>query len=133
MGYEDGDGGFEGKSLHPRALAGLRKFNAGAYFEAHEDLEAAWLAERGALRDLYQGILQLGVACYHLERGNNAGALKVVQRSRERLALFPDEVLGIDVGRIREDAARLEAYLAAGDWSKPAPVVRAICKIRRSG
>ncbi len=126
MGIGSEEGGFEGKSLHPRALAGVRKFNNGAYFEAHEELEAAWLAEKGALRDLYQGILQLGVACYHLERGNYAGALKVVRRGRERLASFQNEVLGIDVGRIREDAARLEAYLSAGDWLKPTPVVRKI-------
>lgn len=126
MGIQTGNGGFEGKSLHPRALAGLREFNAGAYFEAHEELEAAWLAEKGALRGLYQGILQLGVACYHLERGNFAGALKVIRRSREKLALFQDEVLGIDVGRLREDAARLEAYLAVGDWTISPPAVRAI-------
>jgi predicted metal-dependent hydrolase len=126
MKNASGEGGFEGKSLHPRALAGLRKFNAGAYFEAHEELEAAWLAEKGMLRDLYQGILQFGVACYHLERGNYAGALKVVRRSLERLASFQGEVLGIKVGQIKEDAARLEAYLAAGDWTISPPVVRAI-------
>ncbi|MHC1785206.1 MAG: DUF309 domain-containing protein [Anaerolineaceae bacterium] len=112
--------------LHPRAQAGLRRFNAGEYFEAHEELEAAWRAERGPIRDLYQGILQVGVACYHLERGNYRGALKVIRRGREKLQLFPDEVLGIDVRQIRMEAERLEAYLTEGDWSKSRPNVKPI-------
>lgn len=112
--------------LHPRAVRGIAYFNAGEYFLAHEELEAAWREETGPLRDLYQGILQVGVACYHLERGNYPGALKVVRRALENLTEFPDEVLGINVALVREDAVLLEIYLAAGDWSKPAPAVRKI-------
>ncbi|HRQ33635.1 MAG TPA: DUF309 domain-containing protein, partial [Anaerolineales bacterium] len=56
--------------LHPSAIEGLRLFNNGKYFEAHEALETAWLEERGKIRDLYRGILQVGVAYLHITRGN---------------------------------------------------------------
>ena len=31
--------------IHPQAAEGLRLFNTGEYFEAHEALEVAWLEE----------------------------------------------------------------------------------------
>ena len=39
-------------------MDGIRLFNAGQYWRAHEALEAAWREEPGAVRDLYRGILQ---------------------------------------------------------------------------
>ena len=53
-------------TLHPRALTGLILFNEGKYFEAHEELEAAWRDERGKVRELYQGILEAGVTYLHI-------------------------------------------------------------------
>src|SRR6185503_4609752 len=47
--------------LHPQAAEGLRLFNAGKYFEAHEALEDAWNEEAGPVRDLYRGVLQIAV------------------------------------------------------------------------
>ena len=38
--------------LHPKALEGLRLFNAEKYFEAHEELELAWREEKGKIREL---------------------------------------------------------------------------------
>ncbi|MCB0081439.1 MAG: DUF309 domain-containing protein, partial [Caldilineaceae bacterium] len=40
------------------ALQGLVAFNRGNYFEQHEYLEAAWIAEQRPIREMYQGILQ---------------------------------------------------------------------------
>ena len=51
-------------------LEGIAQFNRGDYWECHETLEALWRREARPLRDLYQGILQVGVACYHIRRGN---------------------------------------------------------------
>ncbi len=95
--------------LHPLALQGIALFNAGEYFEAHEALEAAWREERGPARDLYRGILQVAVAYYHVRRGNYPGAIKVFRRSRAWLALFGDHCRGVDVGRLKQDAAAVEA------------------------
>jgi uncharacterized protein len=89
--------------LHPKAIEGLHLFNAGKYFEAHEELEAAWKDEHGKIRALYQGILEAGVTYLHITRGNYAGALKVYGRSMKWLRQFPESCRGVDVERLRND------------------------------
>jgi predicted metal-dependent hydrolase len=91
-------------SLHPHAEEGLRLFNAEKYFEAHEALEVAWLEEKGKVRDLYRGILQVGVTYLHITRGNFNGAVKVYKRSQRWLESWSDVCRGIHVGELRRDA-----------------------------
>ncbi len=100
-----------GGPLHPMAVVGLRRFNAGEYFEAHEALEAAWRDDPGPIRDLYRGILQVGVAYYHIRRGNYPGATKVFRRCWQWLDPFPEVCRGIAVGKLRRDARQVEASL----------------------
>ena len=83
--------------LHPQAAEGLRLFNKGEYFEAHEALEAAWNAEKGEVRDLYRGILQIAVVYLHITRGNYNGAVKVYARSQKWLRDWPAVCRGIQV------------------------------------
>ncbi len=89
--------------LHPRAIAGLRLFNSGQYFEAHEALEEAWNEEQGPVRDLYRGILQAAVVYLHITRGNYAGAMKVHERSKKWLKDWPAVCRGVQVGQLRND------------------------------
>ncbi len=89
--------------LHPRAREGLILFNKGKYFEAHEELEAAWKEEKGKIRELYQGILQAGVTYLHIKRGNYAGAIKVYGRSMRWLRQWPESCRGVQVGQLRND------------------------------
>jgi predicted metal-dependent hydrolase len=89
--------------LHPRAREGLALFNQGRYFEAHEELEAAWREERGKVRELYQGILEAGITYLHIRRGNYSGAMKVFGRSMRWLKDWPDVCRGTDVGQLRRD------------------------------
>ncbi len=89
--------------LHPRAHEGLILFNKGKYFEAHEELEAAWKEEKGKIRELYQGILQSGVTYLHITRGNYAGAIKVYGRSMRWLRQWPETCRGVKVGQLRND------------------------------
>ncbi len=98
-------------SLHPSALLGLRLFNAGEYFEAHEALETAWRDETGPIRDLYRGILQVGVGYYHIQRGNYIGARKLFRRCWQWLEPFPEVCRGIQVGKLRRDARQVEELL----------------------
>ena len=55
----------------PVLLDGLEQFNAGDYWECHETLETLWIAEPRPVRDLYQGILQIGVAFHHLRNATS--------------------------------------------------------------
>ncbi len=90
--------------LHPQAAEGLRLFNAGEYFEAHEALENAWNAEKGKVRDLYRGILQIAVVYLHITRGNYNGAVKVYERSQKWLKDWPAVCRGIKVDELRRNA-----------------------------
>jgi predicted metal-dependent hydrolase len=96
--------------LHPKAIHGMELFNQGRYFEAHEALEAAWRAESGPVRDLYRGILQVGVVYLHITQFNYPGALKVCQRCRKWLLPWPEICRGVEVGQLRQD---LETVMAA--------------------
>jgi predicted metal-dependent hydrolase len=79
---------------------GLEEFNAGQYFEQHETLERVWRAEMRPVRDLYRGILQIGLALYQIERGNVRGALKMFERAFRWLEPFRPACQGVDVDRL---------------------------------
>ena len=116
--------------LPPAALAGIRLFNAGEYFEAHEELEAAWRAEPGAIRNMYQGILQIAVAYLHISRNNYAGAVKVYGHALKWLDEIPDVCQGVDIAGLKRDAAEVftevrrlgSGHLAAFDRSQFKPI-----------
>ncbi|HEY3109757.1 MAG TPA: DUF309 domain-containing protein [Chloroflexota bacterium] len=96
----------------PALRVGVHMFNAGEYFEQHEVLEELWRAEPGPIRELYQGILQVGVGCYHLQRGNYRGALALLDRGLARLATVAPGAAGIDVAGLMSQARRLRQRLA---------------------
>lgn len=99
--------------LPHHAKEGLRLFNAGEYFEAHEELELAWREEAGAIRDLYRGILQAAVTYLHMRRGNYIGALKVSERCMKWLDRWPDVCRGVNVAKLRADLSR-----AVNAWTR---------------
>ena len=96
------------RGLHPQARTGIRLFNAGEYYRAHDHLELAWRDTPGEEGVLYQGILQVGIAYYHIRRENYRGALKMFRRARRNLTGLPDEFLEIDVEQLRADAGVIE-------------------------
>ena len=94
------------------ARSGIALFNAGEFYRCHDALEEAWRQDEGAGRELYQGILQVGIAYYQIERGNGRGALKMLLRARQWLAPLPAVCRGVDVAGLRADADRVYAALA---------------------
>jgi predicted metal-dependent hydrolase len=116
--------------LPAHALEGLRLFNAGEYFEAHEALETAWREEAGEVRYLYQGILQGAVMYLHMQRLNYEGAVKMYDRSMKLLRPWPGMYCGVNVDKLRTDLSRaVEAWKLLGpervnqmDWSLLKPV-----------
>jgi predicted metal-dependent hydrolase len=115
----------------PLLLEGIAQFNRGEYFEQHETLELLWRAERGEVRKLYQGILQIGVAFHHLRRLNHHGTVYMLTRGSRYLAPFTPRCQGVDVERLLADAAAALAEverlgpdrLADFDWQF-APIVQ---------
>ena len=90
--------------LSDPALDGLRAFNQGEYFEAHELLEDAWNEDDGPARDVYKAVLQVAVAYLQIERSNYAGAIKMFLRARQWLGPLPDVCRGIDISQLRSNA-----------------------------
>jgi CheY-like chemotaxis protein len=97
--------------LSDLARAGIVEFNRGDYFEQHELLEAAWLAESRPIREMYQGILQIGVAFLQLQRANWSGAIKMLRRGLPRLRTLPDVCQGVDIAAFRSAAETIHAEL----------------------
>jgi hypothetical protein len=101
----------------PLLVTGIAQFNRGEYFEQHETLEELWHAEARPVRRLYQGILQIGVALYHVRRGNHHGAVYMLGRGSMYLRPFAPTCQGLDVAALLQGAA---ATLAIVDTLGPA-------------
>jgi len=80
---------------------GIELFNGGRFWEAHEAWEGIWQRHPEDARFFIQALIQLAAAYHQLLRRVHRGFLIHIQRARERLALFPDAFLGIDVGTLR--------------------------------
>jgi uncharacterized protein len=121
-------------------LHGIEQFNRGEYFEQHETLETLWRAENGPVRDLYRGILQVGVALHHLRRGNFHGACVLFEEGMGRLVPFAPECQAVDIESLLSSARRAHAALLEKgaarigefDWSL-APRVQLRGKRRAAG
>jgi predicted metal-dependent hydrolase len=100
-----------GDTLPPELLRGIEEFNRREFFECHETIETAWMAEPRPIRLLYQGILQVGVALYHVRQNNWRGAMKVLARATPKLAHFEPACMGIDVHQLLSDAQRIREHL----------------------
>jgi predicted metal-dependent hydrolase len=94
---------------------GVRLFNAGRYFECHDVLEDLWSGVRGESRDFFQGLIQVAVAFYHLERENPEGARSMFERASRRFSAYPGRYFGFDLDAQRARiAAELDRLAAAG-------------------
>ncbi|QYR23454.1 DUF309 domain-containing protein [Paenibacillus sp. sptzw28] len=74
------------------------------YFECHEVMEELWLEE--GRNTLYQGLLQAAVGLHHWRNDNFSGAVKLFTQAENKLAHYPDEMMGLDLRQLRSDIAR---------------------------
>jgi uncharacterized protein len=96
----------------PELRKAIHEFNSGEFFEQHETLELLWRATPDEIRHLYEGILQVGVGMYHLLKKHNFhGAAVKLDHGIRLLEAFPAVCHGIDVARLRSDAASARAHL----------------------
>lgn len=90
---------------------GVEQFNTGEFYECHDTLEAIWMEADEPPRSLYQGILQISVACYHLNNQNIRGAMILLGEGISRLHRYEPAVAGIDISRLIADSADLLSTL----------------------
>jgi predicted metal-dependent hydrolase len=83
--------------------AGLAAYDRGDFFEAHEELEPAWMGtDDPGIRALLQGLIKVAAAYVHDVRGNPPGIVRNLQGARvlleqAREAGPSEEVPGLDV------------------------------------
>lgn len=94
-----------------RLREGIELFNQGQYFECHEVIEDAWNNEPEPIRIMYQGVLQIGVACYHIQNKNWRGAMKVLQRGTPKIRRFAPMCMGINLDRLLVDVDKMRQEL----------------------
>ncbi|MDX1415907.1 MAG: DUF309 domain-containing protein [Candidatus Promineifilaceae bacterium] len=99
--------------LSALAVSGIEKFNRGQYYACHDDLEEAWRNDDSPGRDLYRGILQVGIAYYQIERGNYRGAMKMLLRLRQWLEPLSPVCRGVNVAQLMQDADAVQTALVA--------------------
>lgn len=90
--------------LPEMAKHGIEQFNQREFWEQHETFEHVWKDEPGPVRQMYQGILQIGVAYYQIQRKNYIGARKLFQRAWQYLNVLPDVCQGVDIAQLKVDA-----------------------------
>ena len=95
------------ESPPPLLVRGVKQFNRGEFFAQHETLEDLWNSERRPIRRLYQGILQVGVAMYQIQRCNHHGAISMLTRGPYYLRPFAPVCQEVDVKHLLIQAARV--------------------------
>ncbi len=93
------------------ALAeGLRCYESGRFFDAHEHWESVWLKCEEPEKTFLQALIQITAAFHHLQRKNVRGAASLLRGALRRLDGFPAAYGGIEVEAVRES---VRAWLQA--------------------
>ncbi|MCC7146226.1 MAG: DUF309 domain-containing protein [Phycisphaeraceae bacterium] len=82
---------------------GLRLFNGGQWFEAHETWEDLWNIEGGTRKRFVQGLIQCAVTLEHARRGNPRGVVTVLKSALGKFDGLPAVYMGVDLRRLREE------------------------------
>ena len=104
---------------------GVRLYNDGAFFEAHEVLEEAWrhMARGSRRRRFFQALIHLAAAAIHHRDGRPRPARLQYGRALDKLDDLPERYYGMEVERLRAEAERGRRHLDGGHLTPP-PVAR---------
>ncbi|MGF1602393.1 MAG: DUF309 domain-containing protein [Thermosynechococcaceae cyanobacterium] len=94
-----------------RFWQGVQEFNQGEYYACHDTLEALWMVASEPPKSLYQGILQISVACYHLGNQNWLGAVTLLGEGVRRLQGYEPIYAQLDIARLVEESRQLLTQL----------------------
>lgn len=110
--------------LSPAILAGVRHFNAGDYFEAHEAWEDHWGHGGPEERAATLGLIKAAVALHHLRAGNAAGfawqAQEAIRHLRNHHTVWPALRLSDLADELESLAAQLRFHGRVQEpWDPP--------------
>ena len=104
--------------MDERFEQGIRDFNEGRYFEAHDVLEDLWEGYRAPDRLFVQGLIQAAVAFYHLENGNFIGARSLLQKACRKLDGYLPEYWGLSTDLLQSTLRNYLMRLQSQDHSE---------------
>lgn len=103
-------------------LEGIRLFNQGHYWHAHEQWEVCWLRSEEPDATFYKGIIQAAAALVHWQKGNLRGLRRNWEKARPKLVALPSSVHGLDLAALVHEMDRF--VIAAGEVPPPELVRR---------
>lgn len=93
-------------------LEGIRLFNAGAFWHAHEQWEACWRQAAEPDATLYQGLIQAAAALVHWQKGNPRGLQRNWAKARPKLVALAPTLRGLDLCALITD---MDRFVLCGD------------------
>jgi mutator protein MutT len=108
---------FDTTAHPPEYLEGVRLFNAGEYFEAHEVWEVLWHEKEGEEKLFLQSLIQAAVALRHHQTSNLPGLKALTAKATEKWGQLPELYWGLDLKTLREG---LEGFVRRVDAAVPA-------------
>ncbi len=79
---------------------GIKLFNDGEYFAAHDFFEDIWIGISDDSRLFYQGLIQVSVGCYHLVCGNYRGSLSQFDKGTAKLENYLPEYRNVYIDKL---------------------------------
>jgi hypothetical protein len=88
---------------HGPLADGLRDYNSGEYFAAHEAWESVWLRAPQPEKLFLQALIQVTVAMHHLTQSNPLGATRLLTAALAKLEPYPPGFATLNVPLLRDD------------------------------
>lgn len=104
-------------------IEGIRLFNEGHFWHAHEAWERCWLGSCDPDYTFYKGIIQAAGALYHWQKGNPRGLHLNWAKSRPKLLGAPPHHRRLNLPTF---VAAMDAFVAAHDAGTDPPFPRLI-------
>ena len=93
---------------------GLELMRAGAFFEAHEELEDEWHVASVDERDFLQGLVHVTVAWYQAGRGNRPGCERQLAKAKRRLGPYTPTHRGVALDDVLRQVGAAAELVEAG-------------------
>jgi predicted metal-dependent hydrolase len=116
---------YDAFSVDENHRLGIRHFDAGRFFPAHEAWETCWKqAKNTGEAEFFKGLSQLGAGYVHLLRGNAHGAHTLLRRAAGRIARYGMEHRGVRTEALAKAAVRdADAIELAERAGEPLPTI----------
>jgi hypothetical protein len=102
------------------ALAeGLACYRRAEFFLAHEHWESVWLSLDEPEKSFLQAMIQMSAAFHHLQAGNSAGAVSLLQRALRRFERCPACFAGIAITALCLEVRECLQAMESGGLSLP--------------